>query len=435
VLSRAVSSGVYAMLVSRRLVGAALRLIWPHVMAAPALDLHSRSESAWREIVARLGPCSVQESPFGFPRRISAQVGGFPLVIDESLRRGQFKTRATLTMDPVPWAMEIDLREGGDEPFADENPSFATGDEVFDARVDVHSVNPPTPASLRLALLDGSTRDHVLGLCAEGRLVVRSDSMSLTMSDTWRIVEPDTVSMACERLAAVAARLTSSLDLAAALASNATGDPCPATRLLNLRAFVRDHRKSACARSTLLAALHDPALSVRLDAALALGREGRELLLDLASRSNTREDVAIRALGGLDAEVEPEPLMAIIERTLNRRPDVARAAIDALARSPDGRAEPTLLRALASHDPIVRVVAAKALGHLGSVTTVPLLRAAIEADLLNLGFRDVAQEAIAAIKSRLHGASPGQVSLAEGETGQVSLTEGNHAGRVSVTEE
>jgi hypothetical protein len=45
-----------------------------------------------------------------------------------------------------------------------------------------------------------------------------------------------------------------------------------------------------------------------------------------------------------------------------------------------------------------------------------------------------AQQAIAAIQSRLPRASAGQVSLAESESGQLSLTQGTAAGRVSIAE-
>jgi len=45
----------------------------------------------------------------------------------------------------------------------------------------------------------------------------------------------------------------------------------------------------------------------------------------------------------------------------------------------------------------------------------------------------VVRQAIAEIQSRLPGASPGQVSLAEGETGQLSLAD-DSAGRVSIAD-
>ena len=96
--------------------------------------------------------------------------------------------------------------------------------------------------------------------------------------------------------------------------------------------------------------------------------------------------------------------------------------------------------ALSDESDTVRVVAATALGERG----VPVLReiakredarlnALIHGDAIDPELASAARQAIAAIQSRLPGASPGQVSLAEGEAGHVSLASDDRAGQVSLS--
>lgn len=57
----------------------------------------------------------------------------------------------------------------------------------------------------------------------------------------------------------------------------------------------------------------------------------------------------------------------------------------------------------------------------GDATAVQPLQEAAERSLFDLTLRQAARQAVAEIQSRLHGASPGQISLAEAEAGQLSL--------------
>lgn len=76
------------------------------------------------------------------------------------------------------------------------------------------------------------------------------------------------------------------------------------------------------------------------------------------------------------------------------------------------------------------MAAANALGRIGSVAAVLPLREAAERSWLDRELRRVTRLAIAEIQSRLQGASPGQLSLAQAEAGQLSLAT-NPAGQLS----
>jgi len=80
----------------------------------------------------------------------------------------------------------------------------------------------------------------------------------------------------------------------------------------------------------------------------------------------------------------------------------------------------------------VKLAAAVALGRSGSAAAVASLRQ-IETASPDAAHRRAARQAIAEIQERLTGASPGQLSLAEGESGQLSLSE-DAVGRVSLPE-
>jgi len=99
-------------------------------------------------------------------------------------------------------------------------------------------------------------------------------------------------------------------------------------------------------------------------------------------------------------------------------------------------AEPCLLAALKSDDGRVQVAAAEALGRAGSIAAVSALRAALlRTGPGHISFPHAVQQAIATIQSRVASASPGQISLAEGDGGRVSLASDDHVGAVTISSE
>jgi hypothetical protein len=111
--------------------------------------------------------------------------------------------------------------------------------------------------------------------------------------------------------------------------------------------------------------------------------------------------------------------------------ELAIAAAAALGTIGGPTAERALLKALVRADAAVRVAAAEALGRAGTVAAVMPLR---EAGARHGGALSRAtRQAIAEIQARLAGASAGQLSLALGEDGRLSLApEGEHAGELSL---
>ena len=112
--------------------------------------------------------------------------------------------------------------------------------------------------------------------------------------------------------------------------------------------------------------------------------------------------------------------------------DLAAASARALAATNDPGVEARLLGALPSAQPGVTFAVCEALGRVGSIAAVPELRAIASATATDRAVARAAGHAIAAIQSRLAGASPGQVSLAEGQAGDLTLTNETETGRVSL---
>jgi len=107
---------------------------------------------------------------------------------------------------------------------------------------------------------------------------------------------------------------------------------------------------------------------------------------------------------------------------------IAVAAAEALAETATPEAEAPLIAALGSLVPGLPPAAARSLGRVGTARAVPALR---DAEERGGEVRRAAREAIALIQSRLVGATPGQVSLAGGEAGHLSVV-GATDGRVSL---
>jgi hypothetical protein len=111
--------------------------------------------------------------------------------------------------------------------------------------------------------------------------------------------------------------------------------------------------------------------------------------------------------------------------------DVACAAARLLGLTGGEAAETALIAALEHDAPLVQRAAATALGRCGSAAAVkPLL--AVDGPYQ---LRPAARQAIAEIQSRLTGATPGQLALADGDAGQLGLAEESPEGRVALADE
>jgi len=330
------------------------------------------------------------------------------------------------------------------------------GDPTFDSAVFVQG-----PPALLFALLDAPTRRQAVQamvwdvvVVAGGQLRVRLPESSATLLPT--MLRP---------LLVLAERLRQPADIAAVLAAHVRDETMAEVRRLNLLALAREYPEHAATRDALRHALSDDDDEIRLRAALMLGPEGLPVLREMALRETGDESCTARAVEALGPELGGETAHALLARALReRRHLLARAAMVVLARVGDTEALRTLSRILAvekgdlaeaaavalggsnraaAEAPLVaaldhatdfvRQAAAQGLGRVGSIAAVLPLREAEEGYPGDTALRRAAREAVAAIQARSGEASPGRLTLAEGESGRLSLTEGNE-GRLSLAE-
>jgi HEAT repeat protein len=250
-------------------------------------------------------------------------------------------------------------------------------------------------------------------------------------------------------------------DLVQRLAANARLDPVPEVRLQNLLTLVREYPEEAVTQEALVVACADTSDWIRVRAATALGERGRPTLLEVVDRDPGDDAAASQAVTVLGRSLSSESVQEVLGRALRNRQqgiaraclaalgegsgddvavlvkvmnmergDLAAAAAEALGASGSPAAEAPLVAVLRRDVPDLRLAAARALGRVGTATAVVPLKEA-EARAGDAAFSRAARQAIAEIQSRVPGASPGQLSLASGESGALSLVE-DERGRLSL---
>lgn len=326
------------------------------------------------------------------------------------------------------------------------------GDEPFD---DAFWIEGPTRQVL--ALLSFEARRLLARLAAECHLEIAEGEIRATMRE-------NLLPHLLPGLLDLGRQLAQPLDVPQRLAENAQRDPEAGVRLRNLLVLVRELPGNPLTQEALHSACTDGSPEVRLRAAMELGAEGRQVLLDLTE--NVDDDaVCAQAIAKLGPELPFERAKAILLHALRRRlpqsaraclgllgehggapaidllvkvmaretSDLAAAAALALGATASPAAEAPLIAALERNVPALRVAAAQVLSHLGSAAAVLPLKEAAERFASDSELRRAARQAIAAIQSRLPGASPGQLSLAGAEAGQLSLAQAE-AGQLSLAQ-
>ncbi len=315
------------------------------------------------------------------------------------------------------------------------------GDPSFDDECYVQG-QPP----LALAILDPETRRRV-GDLLRGRVAVpgrepievgaslHGGVLEVRVEERGFSSNRERVQEVLAGVLEVARLLVAPRDVAARIASNLRVEPEEGARLRGVLMLAREFPSHPATREALLAAREDASEEVRLRAAMALGEEGRETLLDLVQRTGTDDSCAARAIAALGDRLPAARAEAALRRALGGagRPQTAQSCLAALALLGRTEAEGLILDALRSEDGQVAVAAAKALGRVGTVAAVAALREAGEA---GGEMRRAARQSIAEIQARLTGAEPGQLSLAGGEAGALSLAdETAEPGRLSLAGE
>jgi hypothetical protein len=242
------------------------------------------------------------------------------------------------------------------------------------------------------------------------------------------------------------------------LAQIAHADPLDTVRAVALRTLTEIEPRHPETRIALRAALNDVRPALRLQAAQTLGDDGVATLLALADDLAAGDALSAEALAVLGDRCTVEQARPILQRAVvTSRAACAGAALTAVARG--GAAEVTTIADVLARAPEpIAAAAAAALGTIASPSAIAPLRSALRAQSLAVAaaaaralgsfataaevapLREAearggelgraAREAIAAIQSRLTGATPGQVSLA-GASGEVSLLDSTD-GRVSL---
>jgi hypothetical protein len=306
------------------------------------------------------------------------------------------------------------------------------------------------PLAFVCALLDAPVRRMLREASVEHKLTVAGGKLRIH-------VREEQLPIFLELFRDLGQRFAETGDVPRRLAQNVEKDPEPGVRLRNLLVLVREYPDSPTMAEALRSAIRDPRAKVRLQAALELGPEGRDVLLELAEKLE-EDDVSAQAVTALGSSLPLERLQSVLagaqkQRRLEtaraclealgglggaavetlaqvaeqERFDLAAAAARALGATGDPAAEPSLLAALERDSPELQTAAAEALGRVGYAAAVlPLQEAAERTGAL----RKAAREAIAAIQARLEGAAPGQLTLTTTDAGQLSLAP--EAGQLSL---
>jgi hypothetical protein len=426
---------------------------------------------AWRKAAADAGLQSIQERERFLGRELTGRAGTLSVRL-ERFKRGKGPSGTRIEIDGLehgPFGLSF-RREGLgtrlDRALAGER-DIETGDPAFDREVFVSGQPAMARAVLgtearravrwllnrRIPLRDGASVD------ADVQVAYGKISVEVTESVFDDAGRPPVSGALLTSLLDAARLVAAPPALAEAIAKTAARDPVAGVRLACLRHLVEELPNDPVTRPALLRGRDDASVPVRLAAALGLGDDGLETLVEVA-RAPDAEDAsrarAIEALGDrLPLDVAHETLARGVDG--EHRASVL-ACVDALGRigeravgllsdalsSPDGEiavaaaralgltgpaASPPLVAALASEELAVRVAAAESLGRVGSVECVPALRAAAERS----GMARTVRQAVAEIHARLSGAEPGQLSLAAGGAGELSLA-AEEAGALSVVD-
>jgi HEAT repeat protein len=294
------------------------------------------------------------------------------------------------------------------------------GDPAFDADFVVTTSDP----LLARALLDAETRAGLRAAFAGGYPVgVGRGALAATLRHARAGgFDADTL----RTLLGLAHRLEPVRMPELRLARIVRADPLAAVRGAALGVLLEAAPRHQRTLEALRAAVKDTDPSIRLRAALAHGDEGVPVLLALAVDPDCDDAIAAEAVMALGARFPLEAALVAVDRAARgERLRTGRAAIDVLADRGGAAVEPVLVAALHAPDPSLAAAAASALGACGSVAVVPELARAEEREP---AVRRAAREAIAAIQSRLTGATPGQVSLVDRAGGTVSLADAADGG-------
>jgi hypothetical protein len=400
----------------------------------------------WRGAAEACGLQDIRElQSFGHYEGVEGRAGDLNVHI-ESFKKGKSASGTRVRVEPL--AAVADLRLEVESVGTTVRRGFGArevelGDATFDGRFFIQG-----PPALAHAVLDADTRLRVWAVmkgrvaaadtppAGELRAEARLDEGVLTLefSEGWGSRLDVALGGALKTVLDTAQALARPRDVPRQLAANALADPLWAVRLGNLSGLAREFPDHPATRETLRAALGDASEEVRLRAATWLGGEGTATLVDLAGTA-ALDGIAGEAIRVLGPRLEAERVLAILaEAQRAGKPETARSCLEVLRVHPDAArsadVEPALLEIACADDELLRLLAARALGGAGSVSSIPTLQEL--AERFGGELRGAVRQAVAEIQSRLKGASPGQVSLSIADAGLLSITDEGRTGAVSL---
>jgi len=398
---------------------------------------------AWRSAADRMGLSEVVETPRRWLRRPTLAGRSEQLRVRlESYRRGKYESGTRIVIDGFgPGAEALSLVRGGLGLRLLGREDVLVGDADFDQELHVQG-----PALLALALLPAATRLRARRLLSgevqvpgpKGepiKVSAQLDKGGLEVRFQDRLLNDSSEELfqVLRSAVALAQRLVVPDDLAGQIADNLPHEPEAGVRLNSLLTLARELPDHPDTRRALLAALKDKSDEVRLRAAMALGEEGHATLRALLANVAADDACAAAALRALGDRLPSGKVKNVLERVLKTdRKRTAQACLETLGGRGHPGARHLYIEALRYPDLAVMIAAARALGQVGTAADVAVLRQEAET-WLPTQLRGAARQAIAEIQSRLSGAGPGQLTLAAGEAGALSLA--GQTGRLSLEPE
>ena len=295
-------------------------------------------------------------------------------------------------------------------------PPHTTGDAAFDRAWRLSSAS----RLVALAPLDAHARAALVALADEHQVRCEDGAMRLSrVTRRWPTREDLDAALA-SFVTLRAALGSSAVPPAERLAARVAEDPALGARLQALKALAEERPGHEATARALRAALAAAEPELRLEACLHLPLAEAEPALAAELEGDAAAPSFAAALALL-LDRGGRPADASLDRALAGPPPARALAARALALRAAPGDEARLLALLAADDDVVDVAAARALADVGGAAALGPLLAHTRGLFADRQVKAAARDAVAAIQGRL-GVAPGQLSLAEGQAGELSLT-------------
>lgn len=320
----------------------------------------------------------------------------------------------------MPRRIELRWRKPGT---AMDPSAVLTGDALFDSTIALYGDEVEI-----LAIFNPGNRRAALDLYVGAPFSLKAGRLTLLRSGL--VDRPALMEIAVRRLVGWANLLDVDPALIPArLAQAATDDPEAEVRRRSRNALLTRFTGTPFAASIARDALDDDDPIIRLRAAMALGDEKLESIIQCVQSIRLAMSVRLMAFEYLVDHAPPTVVMPLASSLLHEPgEDVATALCETLWRVDHDAVPPILARLLGdvkqrSMSEPVAIAAAGALGRCGTVEEVPALTAVVEDRGSSSAVVKAARTAVARIQGRLGGAGAGQLAVAAAglQTGAMAL--------------